>query len=235
MGNRGICILVANGDLSCTRIVSDLLRHTSYEVLATGSDLDVLNSIWETKERIELVLTSAQRLGPNGIEIAKHIKKKLHLPVTLMSPEKAKMESTTQPSNFSAYILNNLSSDDINNLWRFALDKEKSEKISQSTPLSSGECSRDESPLMEKKQNVVWTKEMNQKFLDAINIIGYENAVPKRIAEAMGILGLRRENVSERAVEFFIETSNLIFLQKFRNGLKRAQEVTLVQYLARAP
>ncbi|XP_073040865.1 two-component response regulator ARR12-like [Primulina eburnea] len=128
MGNRGICIHVANGDLTCTRIVSDLLRHTSYEVLATGSDLDVLNSIWETKERIELVLTSAQRLGPNGIEIVKHIKKKLHLPVKLMSPEKAKMEPTTQPSNFSAYILNNLSSDDIHNLWRFALDKESPRK-----------------------------------------------------------------------------------------------------------
>lgn len=183
-------------------------------MLAAGSGLDVLNSIREKKERIELVLTNAQRLGPNGIEIVKHIKKKLHLPVTLMSPEKAKMESTTQPSNFSAYILNDSSSDDINNLWQFASDKEKSKKISQSTPLLAGECSTDETTLMEKKQRVVWTKEMHQKFLEAIKIIGYERAVPKRIAETMGIPGIRRENVASH-------------LQKFRNGLKQAQEVAL--------
>ncbi|XP_073145116.1 uncharacterized protein [Henckelia pumila] len=67
---------------------------------------------------------------------------------------------------------------------------------------------------MDKKQRVVWTKEMHQKFLDAIKMIGYERAVPKRIAEAMGIPGLRRENVASH-------------LQKFRNGLKRAQEVVL--------
>ncbi|XP_073063781.1 putative two-component response regulator ARR19 [Primulina eburnea] len=214
MVNKGICILVADGDLTCTRIVSDMLQHTSYEVLATGSGLDVLSSIWETKGRIELVLTNAQRLGPNGMEIVKHIKKKLHLPVTLMSPEKAKMEFTTQPNFFSAYILNNVSSDDINNLWQFASEEEKFKKISQSTPLSADECSTDETTLMEKKQRVVWTKEMHQKFLDAIELLGYERAVPKRIAEVMGIPGLRRENVASH-------------LQKFRNGLKRAQEVSL--------
>ncbi|GER31288.1 response regulator 1 [Striga asiatica] len=70
-----------------------------------------------------------------------------------------------------------------------------------------------------KKPRVVWTMEMHQKFLEAIEIIGYEKAVPKKIVEVMGISGLTRENVASH-------------LQKYRGSTKRTQEIE--QYISAA-
>ncbi|KAL2486880.1 Uncharacterized protein Adt_31636 [Abeliophyllum distichum] len=47
-----------------------------------------------------------------------------------------------------------------------------------------------------KKPRMMWTREMHQKFLEAIEILGPENAVPKKIVEIMNVPGLTRENVA---------------------------------------
>ncbi|XP_054782677.1 putative two-component response regulator ARR13 [Prosopis cineraria] len=59
-----------------------------------------------------------------------------------------------------------------------------------------------------KKSKVVWTSDLQSRFLQAINIIGLENAVPKKILEVMQTPGLTRENVASH-------------LQKYRLFLKR--------------
>ncbi|CAA0842626.1 Two-component response regulator ARR2 [Striga hermonthica] len=78
---------------------------------------------------------------------------------------------------------------------------------------------RKNSSAVAKKPRVVWTMEMHQKFLEAIEIIGYEKAVPKKIVEVMGISGLTRENVASH-------------LQKYRGSSKRTQEIE--QYISAA-
>ncbi|KAK2998816.1 hypothetical protein RJ639_022708 [Escallonia herrerae] len=72
------------------------------------------------------------------------------------------------------------------------------------------EGSKDDSP-MEKKPRVVWSREMHEKFLEAIKQLGYERAFPKKIVELMNVPGLTRENVASH-------------LQKYRMCVKRAQE-----------
>ncbi|XP_057780681.1 uncharacterized protein LOC130999196 isoform X2 [Salvia miltiorrhiza] len=62
-----------------------------------------------------------------------------------------------------------------------------------------------------KKPRVTWTNEMHQKFLDAIEKLGYDKAVPKKIVEVMGVPGLTRENVASH-------------LQKYRCSMRRTQE-----------
>ncbi|XP_059654236.1 two-component response regulator ARR1-like [Cornus florida] len=48
----------------------------------------------------------------------------------------------------------------------------------------------------EKKQRVVWTAKMHNKFLEAIQQLGHERAFPKKIVEVMDVPGLTRENVA---------------------------------------
>ncbi|XP_027337032.1 putative two-component response regulator ARR21 [Abrus precatorius] len=60
----------------------------------------------------------------------------------------------------------------------------------------------------EKKIKVVWTNKLQSKFMEAINIIGLKNAVPKKILQVMNVEGLTRENVASH-------------LQKHRLFLKR--------------
>jgi two-component response regulator (ARR-B family) len=59
----------------------------------------------------------------------------------------------------------------------------------------------------------VWSVELHQQFVNAVNQLGIEKAVPKRILELMNVPGLTRENVASH-------------LQKFRLYLKRLSGVT---------
>jgi len=63
-----------------------------------------------------------------------------------------------------------------------------------------------------KKARVVWTVELHQQFVNAVNALGVDKAVPKRILDLMGVEGLTRENVASH-------------LQKYRLYLKRIQGV----------
>lgn len=70
-----------------------------------------------------------------------------------------------------------------------------------------------EDPSASKKPRVVWSVELHQQFVNAVNQLGIDKAVPKRILELMNVPGLTRENVASH-------------LQKFRLYLKRISSVT---------
>jgi SHAQKYF class myb-like DNA-binding protein len=63
-----------------------------------------------------------------------------------------------------------------------------------------------------KKARVVWSVEMHQQFVTAVNMLGIDKAVPKRILDLMNVEGLTRENVASH-------------LQKYRLYLKRVEGV----------
>ncbi|KAK8482525.1 hypothetical protein V6N11_063452 [Hibiscus sabdariffa] len=60
----------------------------------------------------------------------------------------------------------------------------------------------------QKKPRVVWSVELHRKFVAAVNQLGIDKAVPKKILELMNVEKLTRENVASH-------------LQKFRLYLKR--------------
>ncbi|KAI3687673.1 hypothetical protein L1987_81373 [Smallanthus sonchifolius] len=66
---------------------------------------------------------------------------------------------------------------------------------------------RDESSSS-KKPRVVWSVELHQQFVSAVNQLGIDKAVPKKILELMNVPGLSRENVASH-------------LQKYRLYLRR--------------
>ncbi|XP_073149938.1 two-component response regulator ARR12-like isoform X2 [Henckelia pumila] len=73
-----------------------------------------------------------------------------------------------------------------------------------------------EDPSTQKKPRVVWSIELHRKFVAAVNHLGIEKAVPKRILDMMNVEGLTRENVASH-------------LQKYRLYLKRISHVTTQQ------
>lgn len=86
----------------------------------------------------------------------------------------------------------------------------------------STNCSNDESNSVSKESNgddsglsraakrprVVWTPELHKHFVDVIQHVGLDKAVPKTIMEMMNVDGITRENVASH-------------LQKYRLYLKR--------------
>ncbi|AQL08456.1 response regulator 10 isoform X1 [Zea mays] len=81
--------------------------------------------------------------------------------------------------------------------------RKKREKEDDETDLENGDPSS-----TSKKPRVVWSVELHQQFVNAVNHLGIDKAVPKKILELMNVPGLTRENVASH-------------LQKFRLYLKR--------------
>lgn len=76
----------------------------------------------------------------------------------------------------------------------------------------------DETQLVEdvnnlKKARIVWSPELHQQFVNAVNYLGVDKAVPRKILDIMNVQGLTRENVASH-------------LQKYRSYLKRLIGVT---------
>ncbi|XVF02920.1 hypothetical protein REPUB_Repub04eG0216300 [Reevesia pubescens] len=84
-------------------------------------------------------------------------------------------------------------------------------KRSNAKEEDEGEIDNDD-PSASKKPRVVWSVELHQQFVSAVNQLGIDKAVPKRILELMNVPGLTRENVASH-------------LQKFRLYLKRISGV----------
>ncbi|KAE8714005.1 Two-component response regulator ARR12 [Hibiscus syriacus] len=68
----------------------------------------------------------------------------------------------------------------------------------------------------QKKPRVVWSVELHRKFVSAVNQLGLDKAVPKKILDLMNVEGLTRENVASH-------------LQKYRLYLKRLSSVATQQ------
>lgn len=73
-----------------------------------------------------------------------------------------------------------------------------------------GEDREDSSTL--KKPRVVWSPELHQQFVAAVNQLTIDKAVPKKILDLMNVPGLTRENVASH-------------LQKYRSYLRRLSGV----------
>jgi SHAQKYF class myb-like DNA-binding protein len=67
-------------------------------------------------------------------------------------------------------------------------------------------------PQSTKRPRVHWSSHMHSQFVAAVNKLGIDKAVPKKILELMGVDGLTRENVASH-------------LQKYRLYLKKASKI----------
>ncbi|KAG2607262.1 hypothetical protein PVAP13_4NG179900 [Panicum virgatum] len=64
----------------------------------------------------------------------------------------------------------------------------------------------------QKRQRVQWPGELHRKFVEAVNQIGMDRAVPKKILEVMNVDSLTRENVASHLQKY------RIFLRKLSEG-----------------
>ena len=63
-------------------------------------------------------------------------------------------------------------------------------------------------PRIRKRPRLVWTRELNRRFINAVNHLGIDNATPKIVYQLMNVEGVSRQNVASR-------------LQKYRMIIKK--------------
>ncbi|XAR57031.1 hypothetical protein NMG60_11025030 [Bertholletia excelsa] len=73
-----------------------------------------------------------------------------------------------------------------------------------------------------KKPRVVWSVELHQQFVAAVNQLGIDKAVPKKILELMNVPGLTRENVASHLQKYRLYLRRLSGVSQHPSGLNNS-------------
>ncbi|XP_034929856.1 uncharacterized protein [Populus alba] len=119
------------------------------------------------------------------------------------------IEGSREPS--SSTLVERLSLEDVNSATSINGEKLSRKNGRKEERKSTREDQEVDSQPASKKPKVVWTHSLHNRFLLALNHIGLDKAVPKRILECMRVRGLSRENIASH-------------LQKYRIFLKKVAE-----------
>ncbi|MCO5610095.1 hypothetical protein L7F22_064330 [Adiantum nelumboides] len=231
----GLHVLVVDDDPLCLMVLERMLRQCSYNVTTCNRVNPALQLLREKGDEFDLVLSDVYMPDEDGFKLLEVIGLELDLPVIMMSANgetSVVMQGITHGA--CDYLIKPIRMEELRNLWQHVIRRKGKElqmsslqgeldEVSKSQESQDQLCKkRKESFEMEdcdmdgtnslKKARVNWSMELHRQFVDAVNRLGVDKAVPKRILEIMNVHGLTRENVASH-------------LQKYRLYLKRLSGV----------
>ncbi|KAG0624393.1 hypothetical protein M758_3G244200 [Ceratodon purpureus] len=218
-----------------------------WELLAVttcNSATKALAMLRENRNYFDLVISDVYMPDMDGFKLLEAIGLELDLPVIMMSGD-GETDSVMKGIRHGAcdYLLKPVRLEELKNIWQHVvrklvtprdIPKEESGEWDEfaKQPLDAGDYDatsrkrkdrlEDESQLLDdvnnlKKARVVWSAELHQQFVNAVDYLGVDKAVPRKILDIMNVQGLTRENVASH-------------LQKYRLYLKRLIGVTPKPY-----
>lgn len=253
----GLRVLVVDDDVTCLRILEQMLNRCRYHVTTCSEATHALNLLRERKGCFDVVLSDVHMPDMDGYKLLEHVGLEMDLPVIMMSAD-GRTSAVMRGIRHGAcdYLIKPIREEELKNIWQHVVRKRWNEnkelehsesleendqhkrgnddveydssanegiegalkaqkKRSSAKDEEDGELENDD-PSTSKKPRVVWSVELHQQFVSAVNQLGLDKAVPKRILELMNVPGLTRENVASH-------------LQKFRLYLKRLSGVAQQQ------
>ncbi|XP_057738338.1 two-component response regulator ARR12 isoform X1 [Arachis stenosperma] len=144
-------------------------------------------------------------LKPVRIEELKNIWQHVIRRKKFDSKEKNKTRNSDKPSSEGGNVLGSAGTGNSEQNGKLN-KKRKDQDDEEDEEQDNGHDNED--PSAQKKPRVVWSVELHRKFVAAVNQLGIDKAVPKKILDLMNVEKLTRENVASH-------------LQKYRLYLKR--------------
>ncbi|KAL0739310.1 hypothetical protein Bca4012_015520 [Brassica carinata] len=233
----GMRVLAVDDDQTCLRILETLLYRCQYHVTTTDSAQTALELLRENKNKFDLVISDVDMPDMDGFKLLELVGLEMDLPVIMLSAHSdPKYVMKGVKHGACDYLLKPVRIEELKNIWQHVVRKSKFKKMKsivtncESTDNSDQngvkanrkrkdqfeEVEEDDEergnenddPTAQKKPRVLWTRELHNKFLAAVDHLGVEKAQPKKILELMNVDKLTRENVASH-------------LQKFRSALKK--------------
>ncbi|KAG4206329.1 hypothetical protein ERO13_A03G002500v2 [Gossypium hirsutum] len=81
-----------------------------------------------------------------------------------------------------------------------------------------------------KKLKVYWTPELHKKFVQAVDQLGIDQAIPSRILELMKVEGLTRHNVASHLQKYRMQRRHMLPKEDDRRWLQRPQMQRICNY-----
>ncbi|KAH9317187.1 hypothetical protein KI387_018956, partial [Taxus chinensis] len=231
---KGLKVLVVDDDPLCLMVLDRMLRQCDYNVTTCTRVSEAITMVMEKKDNFDIVMSDVYMPNEDGFRLLEIIGLTLDLPVIMMSGN-AETSMVMKGITHGAcdYLIKPVRMEELRNIWQHVVrrrgrenlrseeycgESDHENKVVESSDSSSKK--RKDSENLEysseiiddisslKKSRIHWTVQLHQQFVVAVNQLGIDKAVPKRIIEIMGVQGLTRENVASH-------------LQKYRLYLKR--------------
>lgn len=215
-------VLVADDDPVCLKMVAQMLKQCNYLVSTCTNGKDALLMLRDPAICYDLVLSDVYMPDMDGFRLLEQIGLEMDLPVIMMSSNgETRLVLRGVTHGAVDFLIKPVRIEELRNVWQHVVRRKRShegQRDSQSGDEGSDDTKRSERKRKErrdsdetgsaKKQRVVWNQEMHQQFVEAVQTLGVDKAVPKKILELMPHSNLTRENVASH-------------LQKYRAALKR--------------
>ncbi|XP_076922268.1 two-component response regulator ORR22-like [Bidens hawaiensis] len=232
----GMRVLAVDDNPTCLKYLDALLRKCQYQVTTTNQAITALNMLRENRNRFDLVISDVYMPDMDGFKLLELVGLEMDLPVIMLSgngDQNLVMKGITHGA--CDYLVKPVRLEELRNIWQHVIRRkvgpksQSKSKHSREKPDQGNEGgdqneklnrkrkdedddedngNESDDPTTKKKPRVVWSIDLHRKFVAAINQLGIEKAVPKRILDLMNVDGLTRENVASH-------------LQKYRLYLKR--------------
>jgi len=233
----GMRVLAVDDDQTCLRILQTLLQRCQYHVTTTNQAQTALELLRENKNKFDLVISDVDMPDMDGFKLLELVGLEMDLPVIMLSAHSdPKYVMKGVKHGACDYLLKPVRIEELKNIWQHVVRKSKLKKNKSNVSNGSGNCDKanrkrkeqyeeeeeeergndNDDPTAQKKPRVLWTHELHNKFLAAVDHLGVERAVPKKILDLMNVDKLTRENVASH-------------LQKFRVALKKVSDDAIQQ------
>ncbi|XP_057529661.1 two-component response regulator ARR11-like [Amaranthus tricolor] len=237
----GLRVLVVDDDPTWLKILEKMLKKCSYEVTTCGLASEALKLLRDRKDGFDIVISDVNMPDMDGFKLLEHVGLEMDLPVIMMSVdgETSRVMKGVQHGACD-YLLKPIRMKELKNIWQHVMRKRMQEvrdidcfedrngtdhydghsggdqiSLKKRKDVENKHDEKDSSdPSTAKKARVVWTVELHQKFVEAVNQLGIDSDSkigPKKILDMMNVPWLTRENVASH-------------LQKYRLYLSRIQK-----------
>ncbi|XBI68304.1 hypothetical protein VPH35_047523 [Triticum aestivum] len=233
---EGLRILVVDDDRVCLTVLEALLHRCKYQPTTVMDAKTALRMLMAGKQQFDLVITDVRMPDMDGFKLLELIRLQMDLPVIMISVDcNKKVVMKGIDHGASDFMVKPVCTHELKNIWQHVQRWRNPKAISHIGDHDSDvqrvqPATADKSKLLGNKRNagddsnkhnestcisathrkprVTWTIKLHNKFLEAINQIGLDRAVPKKVLELMNVDCLGRENIASH-------------LQKYRLHLKR--------------
>ncbi|RHN59122.1 putative response regulator and transcription factor RR-A-type family [Medicago truncatula] len=219
---EGLKVLAIDHDITLLNSIEEMCNRCNYKVTKCSMASDAFNML-ERKDCFDVMLIDPHMPNMDAYDFVQSVVLQLNIPVIMMAVDSA--ESSIMKSiqcGACECWTKPLVEKQFKTMWQHVIRKgltanKEYEIVGSSVVQEIRKRGREDDNASKetqaKKARLSWSPELHQRFLWAVNQLGLDRAMPKKILKIMDVPNMTKEQVASH-------------LQKYRNYLKSSTEDT---------